>query len=207
MLGRQSLLDNQWIPILQEQLSNLVSITLLNDGVSLKLDSIPLRLCLKECEFHFPTRNTSTRELLAFFKTIATKQFASNHPGIESWNEYRLKGFLRGFIDLLFKWEDKYYILDWKSNWLGNKPEDYNEKAMIQAMAHHAYFLQYYLYTLAAVRYLQIKMPDFEYEQHFGGIYYIFVRGVSQDHPGSGVFFDRPEKEKIQALDALFKEK
>jgi exodeoxyribonuclease V beta subunit len=207
ILGQQSLLDNQWIPILQEHLSQLSSTVLISESASLKLNGIPPGNCLKECEFHFPTRNTSTRELLAFFKTIAADQFASNLPGIESWTEYRLKGFLRGFIDLLFKWEDKYFILDWKSNWLGNHPEDYNQKVMNQAMAQHAYFLQYYLYTLAAVRYLQIKIPNFEYERHFGGIYYIFVRGISQNHPGGGVFFDRPKKGSIQDLDSLFKEK
>ena len=206
ILGQQSLLENHWTPILQDHLCKLVSTPLKNDRDSVILNVIPEKYFLKECEFHFPTRNTSTRELLTFFKTLATRQFAFGLPGVESWNEYRLKGFLRGFIDLFFKWKDRYYILDWKSNWLGDHTEDYNEIAMYHAMAHHAYYLQYYLYTLAAVRYLQLKIPDFDYERHFGGIYYIFVRGVSRDHPGSGVFFDRPPKETIQALDALFQE-
>ena len=78
---------------------------------------------------------------------------------------------------------------------------------MVHAIAHHAYFLQYYLYTLATVRYLQLRLPDFQYEKDFGGIFYLFVRGIDPNHPGSGVYFYRPEFTAIQKLDTLFQKK
>jgi exodeoxyribonuclease V beta subunit len=202
--GRESLLNDLWIPILQKHLTSLVSTTLPNQQAPFRLNQIPSSDCLKECEFHFPMRNTSTRELLQYFKSMAPKHFGNELPGVDCWDETRLSGYLRGFIDLLFKWKDRFYILDWKSNWLGNNAESYDEEAMNQAMGEHAYFLQYYLYTLAVVRFLQTRIPDFDYDTHFGGVYYLFVRGVSEEHPGSGVFFDRPAPENIRKLDELF---
>jgi len=68
--------------------------------------------------------------------------------------------------------------------------------------AHH-YFLQYHLYVVALHRYLSARLPDYDYDRHFGGVYYLFLRGMSPAHaPGCGVFRDRPARELVEALSA-----
>ncbi|WP_163546948.1 hypothetical protein, partial [Klebsiella pneumoniae] len=95
--------------------------------------------------------------------------------------------------DLVFCWEGKYYVVDYKSNWLGESSEDYTQEAMSNAMRDHRYDLQYQLYTLALHRFLQQRLPDYDYQRHFGGICYLFLRGIDADYPGNGVYTYLPE--------------
>jgi exodeoxyribonuclease V beta subunit len=91
--------------------------------------------------------------------------------------------------------------VDWKSNFLGGKVEDYDRSGMAKAMAESLYTLQYHLYTLALNQYLKVKQRGYDYEKHFGGVYYIFLRGVDPDKgPQFGVFRDRPSKDLIEEL-------
>lgn len=203
-LVENSHLPNHWSSVIQDHLVNLVSTPLETPDLAIRLRDLHPGNCLKESEFHFPTRNTSIQKLLNFFNPIARLRFGTRLPAPESWNDQKLKGYLRGFIDLTFEWQGRYYILDWKSNWLGNSNADYLAESVQKAMNHHAYFLQYYLYTVATVRYLQIRLPNFDYQSQFGGVFYLFVRGVNKKHPGAGVFFDKPALENVQKLDALF---
>jgi exodeoxyribonuclease V beta subunit len=111
-----------------------------------------------------------------------------------------LEGFMRGFIDLLFEFEGRYYLLDWKSNWLGERIGHYNQTGMRACMLHHTYFLQYHLYTLATDLFLRSRIPNYDYEQHFGGVIYVFLRGVDPSRPDCGSFCDRPDGQRIAAL-------
>jgi exodeoxyribonuclease V beta subunit len=107
-----------------------------------------------------------------------------------------LSGFLKGFIDLVFSAPDgKYYLLDYKSNWLGDHADDYNEDNIFQTMAKHHYDLQYLIYTVALHRFLKSRGRDYE---HFGGVYYLFLRGMPK---GRGVYGHRPPKTLIQTLE------
>jgi exodeoxyribonuclease V beta subunit len=73
---------------------------------------------------------------------------------------------------------------------------------MAEAMGEHHYYLQYYLYVVAVHRYLRQRVLDYDYELHFGGVYYLFVRGMDSAHPErTGVYFDRPEKALVEELD------
>lgn len=122
------------------------------------------------------------------------------------------RGFLKGSIDLVFRWrevtggEQKFYVVDYKSNRLGTGEEscygDYVQSALSEAMAHHHYFLQYHLYTVALHRYLSWRMPGYDYDKHFGGVYYLFIRGMQGSAPtgDTGVFRDRPPKARIEEL-------
>ncbi|MFZ2651756.1 MAG: PD-(D/E)XK nuclease family protein, partial [Burkholderiaceae bacterium] len=119
-----------------------------------------------------------------------------------------LQGYLRGFIDLVFEHAGRFYVLDWKSNHLGNAPADYASEPVARAMDEHAYHLQYLLYTLAVHRYLQQRLPGYAYETHFGGVLYLFVRGVrphwiGPDGAACGVFAHRPTLHAIEQLSAL----
>jgi exodeoxyribonuclease V beta subunit len=113
-----------------------------------------------------------------------------------------LEGVMNGKIDLFFEHNSRYYILDWKSNYLGDTLEDYSPTALATAMNDHNYHLQYLIYTLAVKKYLQTRFPHFDYERHFGGVIYMFVRGVRKGVT-SGVYFMKPSVEKIEMLEEI----
>lgn len=99
----------------------------------------------------------------------------SKIPFVEEVNY--LPGYLKGIIDLVLKFEGKYYIIDWKSNWLGSKNEDYTEEKLLASLEEHHYFLQAALYKEALKRYLAF-VEEAPFEEIFGGAYYLFVRGI-----------------------------
>ncbi len=117
-----------------------------------------------------------------------------------------IDGFLRGFIDLVVEHAGRWYIIDYKSNWLGPSPEDYGSGAVAAAMRSGPYPLQYLLYLVAVHRYLGLRLPGYDYGRHIGGVFYLFVRGMD---PAAGmergVWFDRPAASLVRALDGLFR--
>ncbi|MDM8518255.1 pentapeptide repeat-containing protein, partial [Desulfobacterales bacterium HSG16] len=108
------------------------------------------------------------------------------------------KGYMKGYIDLLFRFNGRYYIIDWKSNDLGADIEDYHWKNLLSVMKSDYYILQYHIYTLAVHQYLSLRIPDYDYNRHFGGIFYVFLRGVDPDKGMDyGIFKDRPPKDFV----------
>jgi len=73
-------------------------------------------------------------------------------------------------------------------------------------MARHHYVLQAQLYALALHRHLRQRVAGYDYDRHFGGAFYVFVRGVKPGQAGSGVWFGRPPQDRIAAMDRLFAE-
>lgn len=118
---------------------------------------------------------------------------------LDTWNKTVPRGFLTGSIDLVFRHGRKYYIADWKSNRLDGTPAGFNAEGMAAEMAENAYFLQYLVYTVALDKYLKGCLKDYNYEQHFGGVFYLFLRGVTRDGR-RGVYHDRPEKKLVDEL-------
>ena len=114
-----------------------------------------------------------------------------------------LQGLMTGFVDLLFEHKGKYYIADWKTNHLGNSVEHYNTQGVEQAMLGSNYHLQYMIYTVAVVRWLRQRIKDFSYEKHFGGIIYLFLRGIRKSK-STGIYVNRPQEEDILLLDQAF---
>ena len=113
-----------------------------------------------------------------------------------------LKGMLKGFMDLVFVHEGRYYVADYKSTWLGEGDAAYTQTAMDDAVRKHRYELQYVLYLFALHRLLKSRLPDYDYERHIGGAVYLFVRGIAS--PGAGVHFERPPAALMQQLEGLF---
>jgi len=113
-----------------------------------------------------------------------------------------LNGMFKGFIDLSFEHEGRYYVADYKSNWLGSDETAYTAEAMTAAILEHRYDLQYVLYVLALHRQLKARLPGYDYDEHVGGAVFLFLRGVQA--ASQGVYFVRPERELIEELDALF---
>jgi exodeoxyribonuclease V beta subunit len=147
---------------------------------------------------------TSTR-LAAVFARHATAPFPADYAGrLRSLGFAPLAGFLRGFIDLVFEHQGRWYIADYKSNRLGVRPGDYRASQLAGTMAEHHYILQYHLYAIALHRHLTRRLAGYHYDRHFGGVYYLFVRGMAPHYErGNGVFFDRPARALIESLSAV----
>ena len=108
---------------------------------------------------------------------------------------------MKGYIDLVFRHAGRFYLVDWKSNHLGNRLEDYDAQALAAAMGEDLYVLQYHLYAVALHETLKGRMAGYDYDRHFGGVFYVFLRGVDPaGGAGSGIFRDRPARELIEAL-------
>lgn len=116
----------------------------------------------------------------------------------------QLNGMLKGFIDLTLQYQGKFYVLDYKSNYLGADFTDYHGEAMASAMQEHDYYLQAILYTVALHRWLKNNKSDYAYAEHIGGAFYTFLRGMHSEKPGNGVFYLLPAQALIDDLDALF---
>ncbi len=113
-----------------------------------------------------------------------------------------IPGFLKGYIDLFFRINGKYYLVDWKSNHLGNSFDCYNSDSLKTAMREHQYGFQLAVYTVAMKRFLQNRLPDFDYNRDFGGAYYIFLRGVSDDATArTGIYYKKPDSDFITKLE------
>ena len=111
------------------------------------------------------------------------------------------KGFIKGFIDLTVCHEGKWYILDYKTNYLGDCYKHYSQDAVFSTMAEHHYFLQYHLYLVALHRYLKLRLNNYDYDRDMGGVFYLFVRGMKPVFKSEyGVFFQKPDKAAIEYL-------
>lgn len=171
----------------------------------LTLSRIGLNARISELEFYFPVRLLTASALGQVFARHATKTpLAPCAEGLERLRFTPVQGYMKGFIDLVFCYRGRYFLADWKSNHLGSQVEDYGEDALAREMEHMHYSLQYHLYALALHRYLERRLPGYDYDEHFGGVYYVFVRGVDpQQGPGYGVFRDRPSAALIYELSDL----
>jgi len=120
--------------------------------------------------------------------------------------ESDIEGLMTGFMDLVFEHNEKYYILDWKSNHLGNSVDNYNLDGMEEAMTASNYHLQYMIYSVALKRWLEKKIASFDFNKHFGGIIYVFLRGVREGQE-TGIYTKRQDKKTIEELDAALSSK
>ena len=152
---------------------------------------------LSEMEFHFPTGQLDAERLLKLIRDA--KNSSAAKPAVLP----RVEGFLKGFIDLIFEFAGRFYIVDWKSNSLGHHVENYRPAAMRREIEERGYDLQYYIYTVALDKYLRARLAGYDYEKHFGGVRYIFLRGVTPENPELGIYHDRPSAKKIVQLSSL----
>jgi exodeoxyribonuclease V beta subunit len=165
----------------------------------MRLDTVSTKRRLNELEFLFPAESLD-------FPSLRRVLVAHGFPDV-ALEAGTLRGFVKGFIDLIVEHEGRFWIVDWKSNHLGLTPADYNEEALDAAMASHAYHLQALFYTVALHRYLRLRLRDYAFERHIGGYLYLFVRGVRPgwrdgDRP-AGVHVGNPSLELIEAIDRL----
>ncbi len=183
-----------WITVIEQWLHQVLSTQLNPQG--LKLSQILQQKCINELQFCLPIRQSITHQ--QFDKL--SKRYDSLSQQCPPLQFNTVQGMLKGFIDLVFEWQGKFYLVDYKSNWLGYSSNDYQQDSLQAVMCEHRYDLQYQLYILALHRFLKSRLSDYQYDKHIGGVYYLFLRGM----PDNGVFYHRPEQEFIEKLDQLF---
>ena len=150
-----------------------------------------------EIEFQFALRSTRVDALLGLLHAHGVLRERHGF-GLRQ----RLEGLMTGLIDLTYHFRGKWYVLDYKSNRL----PAYDAAALRSAMAGGEYDLQALVYTLALHRWLRFRLgDDYDYERHFGGIRYLFCRGLDAARGDSpGIHAQRFAPDLVHALDALF---
>ncbi|MBV1877886.1 MAG: exodeoxyribonuclease V subunit beta [Pseudomonadales bacterium] len=158
------------------------------------LQDIPATSRLNEMEFHFPAKVEQS-----FLHCMQTAGYLDDHSQLAI---DRVNGMMTGFIDLVVEHEQKYYIIDYKSNHLGPSQGHYNPVALANDIKQHQYDLQYLIYTVALHRHLKRCQPAYTYATHFGGVCYLYLRGMCAQ-AGAGIHFDLPDESLINQLDQL----
>lgn len=190
--------DESWAPVLQQQVEAVLDTPLETGfGEPVRLRDLAPERKQVELEFFLPMGRVTASAL-----TALCQQHDPLSRGNKPLSFATVQGMLKGFIDLVFEWQGRWYLLDYKSNHLGMSPADYSRPALEQAMVEHRYDLQYQLYSLALHRLLSLRLPGYDFDQHFGGVFYLFLRGM----PQGGIFHTRPSRELVLGLDRLFSE-
>ncbi len=195
--GRRA--DPERLGAMVQRMLRDVLATQLPDGICLA--KVPKSRRLTELEFNLPSPHLSAHALNAMLSAHGYR--------VPRLTFAQLEGYLKGFIDLVFEHGGRFYILDWKSNHLGYGSADYGAASLEQAMVEHGYHLQHLLYSLALHRYLTRRLAKYRFATHFGGVLYLFVRGVRpawkmpDGHP-AGVYFHHLQAEALADLERLF---
>ncbi|GLQ89394.1 exodeoxyribonuclease V subunit beta [Dyella flagellata] len=181
-----------WLPAL------LQTPLMLPDGGTLTFAQLTDRRRYQaELEFWFEAHRVDTQQL---------DQLVTRHTlgGVQRplLPATRINGMLKGFIDLIVEQQGRYYVIDYKSNWLGDSSAAYTPAAMREATLQSRYDLQYAIYTLALHRLLRARLPGYHYDRHVGGVLYLYLRGV--DQAGHGIHTERLPFALIDAMDRLF---
>lgn len=173
---------------LEQLLQRVVNTPLVSDEQSLTLANLVPTKVLKEMPFYLSMKQTST---------VQINRLLEDDAAVSPLHEIDLAGYLTGFIDLIFEHDGRFYLLDYKSNYL----DGYAEPQLQGAMHHHNYGLQYWIYSVVLHRYLQRRVTGYNYAEHFGGALYLFVRGMEPQRPASGVYSTKPDEATLMALD------
>ena len=161
----------KWAPVLAETAAALFAAEI---APGLRLKELPQAWTAREMEFHWPFSGRLVEE-------------------IPELGRYCKKGVMKGYIDLFFRHGDRFYLLDYKTNWLGPSAGHYHQAAMKEAMDQHGYWLQAAIYARAVHLFLEASAAGYEPAEHFGGAFYLFIRGLSQDG-STGVVFISPDE-------------
>jgi len=206
--------------VLTSPLSSLAGAEQAGPGADCTLADIPVEQTLRESEFYFPMSRASMASLASLLaEHRSLSELSLGRSDGESGRHQRrtgksvslpayqqLKGMMHGFIDLIFEHGGKYYLCDYKSSHLGNGFNAYRPQALLANIQDNYYDLQYLIYALALHRHLAYALQDYDPGQHFGGIYYFYLRGMSNDarHKGCGVYYREICPEELTRLDAIF---
>jgi exodeoxyribonuclease V beta subunit len=186
--------DAKWLNAVNIMVDNVLSVEI---DKGCRLRDVTLKTRLSELEFMMPVKELDGKRL----KAVAASAGIDDDLTfvLEALDIKPSRGFLRGFIDLVFELGGKYYLIDWKSNYLGPGPGDYDLASMKSEMTGEFYVLQYHIYVLALHRFLSSRIAGYSYDKHFGGVLYLFVRGID-NMARTGTYRARPDMKTIDAL-------
>jgi exodeoxyribonuclease V beta subunit len=191
--------DRDWKRAVADMVQSVIA-TPLDASGGMRLDKVTRSRRLDELEFCYPIGQLTDAALR---RVLVTGGFPDEiRERIGELTFLPVQGYMRGFIDLVFEHAGRYYLADYKSNWLGAAVSAYRRPALAQAMAREAYYLQYLIYCVALHRYLGARVPGYDYGRHFGGVRYLFLRGMRPEAGATcGVYSDRPDAQLIADLD------
>ena len=189
-------IDSKWAPVVRTLIQDTLDTPLTQPGEAGSVFRVAdLERPIPEMEFHLPVQGLQQAELA---ERLREHGYGHSLPH----NQTAINGFLHGYIDVVAQNDHLWYVLDYKSNWLGPDLSAYSPEGLGGAMRQHGYHLQYLLYLTALHRLLRLRLPGYDYDRHIGGAFYLFVRGMRPNTPGSGVFHNRPSRTCIEAIDA-----
>ena len=156
---------------------------------------------LPELEFLFPL---GAARMIELERILARYPAHARSEGELQARRGSVLGLMTGFIDLIARWQGRYYVIDYKTNLLGASRADYAAARLPAAIRSNDYDLQYLVYLVALQRFLKHRLgAEYDYQRHIGGALYLFVRGM-RDGDSAGIHHDCPPAELIDALDAWF---
>ncbi len=189
--------QERWLDVLTTWIAEVLQSPLPGVDGTFALADIPREDRLNELEFHFPVALSDVflnhLKGQGYLQTVLSDQLLD------------LTGMMTGLIDLVARVNGRYYLIDYKSNHLGDDYERYSSAALAQAVEAHNYDLQYFIYCIALHRFLEARLADYDYDRSFGGVMYLFLRGMHGDAT-TGVFTDSPPRSLIAHLNALLNE-
>ena len=219
---RRAGLDESWTPAVLEGMKLVLTTPLGGRLGSLELGDLTAERRLHELSFDLPVEHVRTGDLLQAFQRNPEASFGGEYLKLLSRLSINSRGFLTGSIDLVFSdhpdpQQARWWVADWKSNWLGERgadgladlcgPRHYDPGAMQAQMLHHHYPLQAHLYLVALHRHLRWRLPGYSPERHLGGYVYVFLRGMpgrdgwSDGGVGPGRLVEPAPLERVLALD------
>jgi exodeoxyribonuclease V beta subunit len=191
----------RWIDPLTQWIQQIVTTPLAlkaGDGIEATTFALSgLQASIAEMEFWITAHRVDTAAI-----DRLVSEYTMNRAERRAIEPAQLNGMLKGFMDLVFEHEGRYYVADYKSNWLGSDDAAYTAEKIRAQILRSRYDLQYVLYLLALHRLLKARLPDYDYDTHIGGAVYLFLRGLNAST--QGVFAERPPRELIERLDARF---
>jgi len=186
-------LDADLVSVINAWVGDVLATHLQEAGISLSQISQSERL--NELEFDFSVGRV---DISLLNQTLETEAGQPLQPLVMS----DFRGYITGIIDLVFEANGRFYLADYKSNHLGFSLDQYTPEKLAGAVHDRRYDLQYLIYSLALHRYLKLRLPNYDYTTHFGGVYYLFLRGMRAAHGDAyGVYYAKPDKTLIEQLD------
>jgi exodeoxyribonuclease V beta subunit len=197
--------SEEWLPQIVTMVDDVLDTPLMCPDGAFTLGMLQKKSWITELEFFFPLRFIDSSRLAGLLESHGVLPCGVDLASLASMLQFTpARGILMGFMDMVFEHDGRYYLLDWKSNHLGNTIDDYGPEAIRQAMQQNLYPLQYLLYTVALNRYLSLRVKNYRYGAHFGGVIYVFLRGVDKKFGEKrGFYRDNPPEALIEALTNL----
>ncbi|OPY82133.1 MAG: RecBCD enzyme subunit RecB [Syntrophorhabdus sp. PtaU1.Bin153] len=194
--------DPGWEKSVYEAVKNVLTTPIFGAGNPFSLSMLGTGDRLHEVEFYAPLESITPRKLGEVFQSCGGTWISRDFPDLLLNLGFKpVRGVLRGFVDMVFQVNGRYYLVDWKSNFLGATPDAYCRDRLQGVMKREFYVLQYHIYAVMLHRFLAARLKDYSYQDHFGGVYYMFLRGIDPSHgPENGIYFDKPGADLIDAL-------